>query len=124
MHCVASLVEKQCRGDASFVVLTWGLYDLQVRAVARKAAALREAEKQLAAAEADKAAKEQGLVKAKEAQVCWHYACRLFRSVTFALIVELQGSCAIIPVGQHLSKPCGRPMSQAQRWACSHVMFC
>lgn len=47
-----------------------GLYCLQVRAVARKAAALREAEKQLAAAEAEKAAKEQGLVKAKEAQVC------------------------------------------------------
>jgi hypothetical protein len=38
--------------------------------VARKTAALREAEKQLAAAEADKTGKEQGLVKAKEAQVC------------------------------------------------------
>jgi hypothetical protein len=37
--------------------------------VARKAAALRDAEKQLAAAEASKISKEEQLVKAKEAQV-------------------------------------------------------
>jgi hypothetical protein len=42
---------------------------VQVRAVARKAAALREAEKQLAAAEAAKTTKEEQLVKAKDAQV-------------------------------------------------------
>lgn len=42
---------------------------VQVRAVARKAASLREAEKQLAAAEGAKSAKEEQLVKAKEAQV-------------------------------------------------------
>jgi hypothetical protein len=40
-----------------------------VRAVARKAAALRDAEKQLAAAEASKVSKEEQLVKAKDAQV-------------------------------------------------------
>lgn len=40
-----------------------------MRAVARKAAALRDAEKQLAAAEASKLSKEEQLVKAKEAQV-------------------------------------------------------
>jgi hypothetical protein len=42
-----------------------------VRAVARKAAALREAERQLAAAEAAKVAKEEQVVQAKEAQVGW-----------------------------------------------------
>lgn len=42
---------------------------VQVRAVARKAAALREAERQLAAAEAAKVAKEEQVVQAKEVQV-------------------------------------------------------
>lgn len=55
---------------------------VQVRAVAREAAALRDAEKQLAGAEAAKVSKEAQLVKAKEAQVSvvvdpapWHQVC-------------------------------------------------
>lgn len=48
---------------------------LQVRAVARRAAALREAEKQLAAAEAGKTLKEGQLTAAKEAQVCLVWRC-------------------------------------------------
>lgn len=58
--CGQSLVSKQCVLTLECVTLSplcWHVgMCVQVRAVARKAAALREAEKQLAAAEADKTA--------------------------------------------------------------------
>lgn len=66
----------------------------QVRSVSRKAAALRAAQSQLAAAEADKATKEGKLTKAKEAQVggvcdtraASHNTCCIVPSVCICLL--------------------------------------
>lgn len=73
----------------------------QVRAVARKAAALRAAERQLAAAEAAKVAKEEQVVQAKEAQVglamdrC--HKRGMLAPLSEATTVRLQGPCCVNP---------------------------
>jgi len=70
--CSAFALEASLSGHQAGIcvlLLLWLVYGGQVRSVARKAAALREAEKALKAAEAAKAKKEEQLTKAKDAQV-------------------------------------------------------